>query len=89
MRRRLEADAEVLRGDPLREEAVRRLNDWVALLADLSFSVNLRSVQNIYFQILKSVAPEVRKRARRREKKALRWWELFQKLGHKLGMRID
>lgn len=89
IRRRMEEIAEEFRQRPTEADAMQQLDTIAGLLPDFPFEVNLRSVQNTYHRILKTDAPEMRKRARRREKKARHWVDVFLALGEKIGMKTD
>ena len=89
IRRRLEGVAEEFRQQPTAADALQQLDAIAGLLPDFPFEVNLRTVQNIYYHILQQVAPEMRKKARRREKSARHWVRVFLALGEKIGMRTD
>jgi hypothetical protein len=87
IRRRMEEIAEEFRQRPTETDALQQLDAIAGLLPDFPFEINLRSVQNIYHRILNNDAPEMMKRARRREKKARHWVDLFLALGEKIGMK--
>ncbi|MCU0562303.1 MAG: hypothetical protein MUD16_19225 [Desulfobacterales bacterium] len=89
IRRRMEALAETLHRQPADSDILQQLDAVAGLLPDFPFEVNLRTVQNIYFRLLQTEAPEMKRRARRREKKARRWVDLFLALGGRIGMRTD
>ncbi len=89
IRRRMEEIAEEFKKQPTEAYALQQLDAIAGLLPDFPFEINLRAVQNIYYHILKNDAPEMRKKARRREKKARHWTDIFLALGEKIGMRTD
>jgi alpha-amylase/alpha-mannosidase (GH57 family) len=72
---------------PAETGALKQLDAVASLLQDFPFEVNLRTVQNIYYHILKQLFPKMTTKARRREKKAKEWVEVFQALGMKIGVR--
>ena len=53
------------------------------------FEINLRTVQNIFFHILKEISPRIKKQAGRRNQKAKEWMAVFHALGEKIGMRTE
>jgi hypothetical protein len=89
IRRRMEALAETLQREPADSGVLQQLEAIAGLLPDFPFEVNLRTVQNIYFRLLQTEAPEMKRRGRRREKKTRRWVDLFLALGGRIGMRTD
>jgi hypothetical protein len=89
IRRRLERMAEAFLRSPTDPNTLGRLEAAAGLLPDLPFEVNLRIVQNIYYQVLRENYPEMQKKARRRSKKAHIWTTLFKSLGARLGVRVE
>jgi alpha-amylase/alpha-mannosidase (GH57 family) len=89
IRRRMEQIADHFRQQPLEFGALLQLDAIAGLLPDFPFEVNLRTVQNIFFDVLKAVYPQLKMKAGRRDRKAKDWVALFQTLGKKLGMRTD
>jgi hypothetical protein len=89
IRNRMERIAEGLGKLPSDLDRLRELDALANLLPLFPFEVNLRIVQNIYFQILREVFPVLQKKARRRYKTAVQWTTLFKSLGVKLGVRTD
>ena len=87
IRRRLEQTAEDLRLRPTETEALRQLDAIAGLLPDFPFEINLRTVQNIYYHILKEILPQKQKEALGHENNAEEWVDIFQALGAKIGMR--
>jgi len=89
IRRRMEQIAEDFRRAPTDLAALRQLEDAAGLLPDFAFEVNLRTVQNIFFQIRKEIYPQMKKKAGRRDRKARQWMAVFQDVGKKIGMRTE
>jgi hypothetical protein len=89
IRRCLERTAADFRKQPDEISALQQLNDVAGLLPDFPFEVNLRTVQNIFFHILKETFPQMKKKARRRDKEAKEWLAAFHGLGQKIGMRTE
>jgi alpha-amylase/alpha-mannosidase (GH57 family) len=72
---------ERLREDPKNLEALRRMDRVIALVQRLPFEVDLWRAQNIYWELLQNVAPEMENdRA---------WMESFAGLGEKLRVRVE
>jgi hypothetical protein len=89
IRNRMERIAEAFGNLPGDLDLLRELDALASLLPLFPFEVNLRIVQNIYFQILREAFPVLQKKARRRYKTAVQWTTLFKSLGVKLGVRTD
>jgi alpha-amylase/alpha-mannosidase (GH57 family) len=89
IRRRLEQTAADFLKQPTENDALLQLDAISALLCELPFEVNLRTVQNIYYHILNHYFPQMKKKMGRREKGAKEWVESFQALGAKIGMRTE
>jgi hypothetical protein len=89
IRRRLEQTAEGFQQQPTETGALRQLDAIAGLLPDFPFEINLRTVQNIYYHVLREILPQMKKRARRREKIAKEWVDTFQALGAKIGVRTE
>lgn len=89
IRRRFEQTAQDFLQLPTETEALRQLDAIAGLLPDFPFEINLRTVQNIYYQVLKQIFPKIKKKARRHEKNAEEWVNLFEGLGAKIGMRTE
>ena len=89
IRRRMEQMFETFQQSPHDLGALSQLDAMAGLLPSFPFEVNLRTAQNIYYQILQTVYPEIQKKAKRRDKKARQWAEVFRALGEKLSVRTD
>jgi hypothetical protein len=89
IRRRLELTAEDFQRRPAEKKPLQQLDAIAGLLPDFPFEINLRTVQNIYYQLLREIFPQMKKRARRREKKAKEWVDTFEALGAKIGVRTE
>jgi hypothetical protein len=89
LRRRLEGTAERLALEPTQLPLLRELDVAVDLLRSLPFQVNLRKVQNICHEILRSAFPGVEEEARQGGKNALAWVDRFSSLCDKLELRVN
>ncbi len=89
IRRRMEQIAEDFQQRPTETDALRRLDAIAGLLRDFPFEIYLRTVQNIYYNVLTELFPLMKKRARRREKKAKEWVDIFHALGAKIGVKTE
>jgi alpha-amylase/alpha-mannosidase (GH57 family) len=63
-------------------EVLQRISDSAALLSALPLSMNLWKPQNVYFQLLHGVLPDMKGRG---DEKSKVWIERFVALGDKLG----
>lgn len=88
VRRKTERIAEAFAARPNNFVLLQELDALVALIKTLPFEVNLRKVQNIFFNLLKQSYPGIQKRAAK-ERKARDWVRFFRLLGEKLMVRID
>ncbi|MGE5312230.1 MAG: DUF3536 domain-containing protein [Nitrospirota bacterium] len=89
LRRRLEGIAGRLALEPTHLPRLVELDEAVDLVGSLPFEVNLRKVQNICHEILRSAFPGVEEEARQGDKTALGWVDRFTSLCDKLGLRVD
>jgi hypothetical protein len=89
IRRRMEQIAEDFQQRPTELEALQRLEDIAGLLVYFPFEIYLRTVQNVFYHIRENDYPQMKKKARRREKAAVKWVDTFQALGKKIGVRAE
>ncbi len=89
IRRRMERIAEDFLQRPTETASLQQLDAIAGLLPDFPFEINLRAVQNIYYDILKKILPQIKKKMYRRESKAGKWIDMFQSLGTKIGMMTE
>jgi hypothetical protein len=89
IRRRMEQTAEDFRHRPDEIGALQQLDAIAGLLSEFPFEINLRTVQNIFFHILKKVYPRIKKKSGRRDRHAKEWVAVFQAVGQKIGMRTE
>ncbi len=68
------------------EGLLHRFNLAVDLVRSLPFEVDLRRVQNVYYQLLQHVYPVV---AREADEASRLWIGEFTALGHKLGVCVE
>jgi hypothetical protein len=69
-----------------REDSLHRFNLAVDLVRSLPFAVDLRRVQNVYYQLLQHVYPVVLNEA---DEASQLWITEFTALGQKLGVCVD
>lgn len=85
----LEDKAERLKSLPSDPELLARLDEAAGVLTKLPFGVDVTKVQNIYFEMLKSVFPQRVREAELGNPAAIEWTNRFVALGEKLSIRID
>jgi hypothetical protein len=71
---------------------MQRLEKWselASLTASLPFDVNLWKSQNVFYDLLRTVYPAVRERARGGDETAERWIQLFTALGDQLSVAVS
>jgi alpha-amylase/alpha-mannosidase (GH57 family) len=84
--RALARAADRLGAAPRDEKNVRRLAELATLSIDMPFEVSLWDAQNVYYDLLHSVLPEVR-RENKPENEA--WTSAFLDLGRRLHVKVD
>jgi alpha-amylase/alpha-mannosidase (GH57 family) len=67
-------------------ELLQRFSSVAGLVRDLPFEVNLWKPQNTYYELLKTILPEAR---RRDDENSKTWVEKFLALGEQLGFRVQ
>jgi len=58
-------------------------------LPDFPFEINLRTVQNIYYHVYRTIFTRLKNKPRRKDKQAEEWITMFRILGEKIGLRIE
>ncbi len=71
--------------NPLEPGALARLTEVVDLVRSLPFEVNLWKAQNVYYEIMRRVYPEVLARS---DQEGQRWAREFVVLGERLGVTV-
>jgi len=89
IRRRLEGMAARLALEPKSLPVLEELETAVDLARTLPFPVNVRQVQNICYEILRSTLPGLEEEARQGDKGALAWVDRFSSVCDKLELRVD
>jgi alpha-amylase/alpha-mannosidase (GH57 family) len=87
-RKNLERTAAVLSDNPAQLSQLRRLDTAVSMVTSFPFQVNLWTVQNICFEILKSTYSEWRLKAGRGDEIAKDWIGCFEALAKKLSLAV-
>ena len=88
-RRSLEGTANRLLDEPEGVEPLHRLDAVLLLLDDLPFTVNLRTVQNICYELKETRWPGMKESAESGNETARTWVDLFGRVCEKLWVRID
>jgi hypothetical protein len=88
LRRNMESLAERFCAAPLDLEIPERLRAALDLAVSLPFHVNLWTVQNIFYEMLQQIYPDVRRRAEQGDKCALECVAHFTALCEKLSVHI-
>ncbi|GBD39395.1 hypothetical protein HRbin37_01674 [bacterium HR37] len=84
LRKSIERMAERLFSNPMDISLIKRLEGIIEITHSLPFMVNLWKPQNIYYEILQTTYPEVKKKADQGDENAMSWVECFTSLGDKL-----
>ncbi|HLH74939.1 MAG TPA: DUF3536 domain-containing protein, partial [Chloroflexota bacterium] len=79
---------ERLQANPSDEVLLRRLESLAEVIRSSHLNVDLWKTQNLYWEMLQSVYPEYRDRAKRGDDEARAWVERFALLGDKLEVRV-
>jgi hypothetical protein len=70
------------------EAELRQLNTAIDLIEKLPFSVELWTIQNVYYGLLKNILPKMRAEMERGDKSAQAWVQGFEALGRKLAVKV-
>ena len=89
IRNKLQAMAEQLHAKPLDTELLEILDAAVGVAEAAPFPVRYWTVQNIYFDVLKNVYPQVRDKKVNPPIDFEKWVALFRSLGDKLSIRVE
>jgi alpha-amylase/alpha-mannosidase (GH57 family) len=88
-RRTLERMAERFAADPRNPALLDALDKAAATARSLPFEITLWRVQNMFYNLMLTVYPEVRRIAQAGDEEALAWVELFRDLGDQLRVRVE
>lgn len=75
--------------EPRDMERLERLNTAAELIQSLPFEINLRRIQNVCYEILQRVYPEMRQEAEMGDEQSLQWTAVFQDLARKLFLKVN
>jgi alpha-amylase/alpha-mannosidase (GH57 family) len=84
----MERLASDFKSNPTETALVKMLEAFVDLVKSLPFPVVLWDLQNVYYELMHSLLPEMRERAERGDKAAREWFDQFTSLGKKLSVRV-
>ena len=88
LRRNIERLAGLFYANPGEISPLRELEAAVGITRSLPFRVNLRRVQNIFYEVLQSIYPEFREKAMQGDEGVAEWMDSFTSLGEKLSVCI-
>ena len=89
LRRKIEEVARRFRQEPGDTAVLQELGIKTSLARSLPFEINLWAVQNLYYDAVQDIYPDVRARAEQGEEDARNWVEQFRALGATLRVRVD
>jgi len=89
LRKKLQSVAAQFHANPQDLNLLESLDSAVGLANSAPFRVHYWTVQNIYFDILKNVYPQIRDRKADPPLDFERWLALFRSLGARLSIRVD
>jgi uncharacterized membrane protein len=88
LRKTIEKIAERLRENPSDLNELKTLREAIELTQELPFTVTLWAVQNVAYELLQDVYPEMQQRPES-DAEAREWVENFSTLARKLSLRMD
>ncbi len=86
LRKRLDEIMENFAADAANLPALEHLDEVIAMVRSLPFEVNLWRAQNVYYDLMCRLYPEMAGRA---DEEGQAWAAAFAALGEKLGMTVD
>ncbi len=89
LRLTLERLAAGVRENPGDFKGLRQLAKGVSLAKTMPFEVILWKIQNVYFEMVRTVLPEWRWKAEHGEAEAKEWLAIFLPLGRDLSVKVD
>ncbi|UCF57305.1 MAG: glycoside hydrolase, partial [Deltaproteobacteria bacterium] len=89
IRKKLEHMAKRFSADPIKLSQLQELESAVSLVRSLPFQVNLWKVQNICYEILQSMHPDLLQKAEEGDKTSQEWIKHFKTLAGSLSLRIS
>ncbi len=89
LRRKIEEVAQRFRQEPGDLALLQELGAKTGLAQSLPFEINLWAVQNLFYDAVQDVFPQVRARAEQGDEGAGNWVEQFRALGETLRVRVD
>lgn len=88
-RRSVERMAERLSASPTDFSLLQKLEEAAGLMESLPFEVNTWRVQNVFYEMVQTVYPEVKRRAEQGDAQAQEWVGSFVALGEKLSVLVE
>ena len=88
-RRSIERMAERLSASPTDLSLLQKLEEAAGLMESLPFEVNTWRVQNVFYEMVQTVCPEVKRRAEQGDAQAQEWVGSFLALGEKLSVLVE
>lgn len=88
-RRSMERMAERLSASPTDLSLLQKLEEAAGLMESFSFEVNTWRVQNVFYEMVQTVYPEVKRRAEQGDAQAQEWVGSFVALGEKLSVLVE
>ncbi|MEE9304748.1 MAG: DUF3536 domain-containing protein [bacterium] len=88
-RRSVERMAERLSASPTDLSLLQKLEEAAGLMESLPFEVNTWRVQNVFYEMVQTVYPEVKRRAEQGDAQAQEWVGSFVALGEKLSVLVE
>lgn len=88
-RQSMERMAERLSASPTDLSLLQKLEEAAGLMESLPFEVNTWRVQNVFYEMVQTVYPEVKRRAEQGDAQAQEWVGSFVALGEKLSVLVE
>lgn len=89
LRRNLEEKADAFHEHPDRTTVLEEIAKGVDLVYTLPFDVNLRRLQNVFYDVKKTVYPSQQRKTAKGDADAAVWTPLFETLCRQLNLRLD
>jgi len=88
-RQSMERMAERLSASPTDLSLLQKLEEAAGLMESFPFEVNTWRVQNVFYEMVQTVYPEVKRRAEQGDAQAQEWVGSFVALGEKLSVLVE
>lgn len=88
-RKGFESLGEQLLDSPHDMERLQRLDMAAGLIQSLPFEINLRNIQNVCYEILQKVYPDLKRTSEQGDDRSIQWIRVFRDLARKLFIKAN